>query len=113
MDLAQQLLRQVLLVVGAEFLDALMDVDFLLGEGLDVVDGLAGGDDEVFSFVGDGGCRFGKAEVVVFEILVGLQEGHPLQIVRRVDGIFIKRGLVAVGLASRVGALDHVVASVE
>ena len=56
-----------------------------VGIGL-TVDSLVGACDEIFGFVGDGGCCFGKTEIVTLVVvLLLLHEGQPLEVAGSVD----------------------------
>lgn len=79
MDLAQQLLRQVLLVVGGL-------PGQTVGVGL-ARDCLVGGSNEVLGLVRDRGCGLWEAEVVAFVVVLLLHEGQPLEVAGSVDRV--------------------------
>lgn len=66
----------------------MVDVDLFLGESLGVINCLIGSWYEMFCFIWNGSCSFGKAEIVIFWIFIGLHESQSFQIAWSIDRIF-------------------------
>jgi hypothetical protein len=80
MDLAEQLLGEVLLIIVSAFIEQRMGADLFLS--LWFINGLVGSWNEVFGLVGHSCCSFRESKFIHFEFIICLQHGQFLEVSR-------------------------------